>query len=154
MQTLLFVVFFSVGIATLALTILCEDLHRYYHNKAILKSTQKQLEQLKSLNEDYDILLSKLQDDPNLVRRLGPATLGIEPQQEDTIYPKAKAEQLAAAKKALTRGVEESEKPEIPGWLVHCSEPGRKTGLLVASGALIIISFACFNRCKREKTES
>lgn len=155
LRTLLFVVFFSLAAATLAMAILCKDLHQYYLNKAVFKRTQQRLEQLKSLNKDYDFLLNQLQADPNLVERLGPAILGTKPEQANTIYPKAKAEQLAAAKKALTENMSrKAESPEIPEWLDRCNEPTRRIGLFVAGGALTIISFVCFNHSRKKEEES
>lgn len=146
LRTVLFVVFFSVASASLTLAILCKDLERYYHNKAALRFSEEKLAKLKSLNKDYDILLSQVAADPNLVGRLGPATLGREPSKADTVYPKAHAEQLAAAKKALAaEQVKKVKEPEIPKWLERCNERGKRIGLFIASGILIIISFVCFN---------
>ena len=151
LRTVLFVVFFSVAAATLTLAILCKDLERYYHNKAVLRLGEEKLEKLKSLNEDYDILLNQVASDPNLVERLGPATLGREPTKADTVYPKAHAEQLAAAKKALIAEQDEKvEEPEIPKWLSRCNEPVKRIGLFITSGVLVIISFVCFNPMRKK----
>jgi len=102
LRTFLFVVFFSVGAAALSSSILCGDLLQYYHNKQLLKAAEDSLNRLESLNTDYDVLLQQLQKDPNLIKRIAPATLGIEQEGEDTIYPKVTPEQLDAARKALT----------------------------------------------------
>ena len=148
----LFVFFFSIGTTTLAVAILGNDLFRYYQNKNELKSSQATFKKLQTLNKDYDSLLKQLQEDPTIVKRIAPVTLGTEPEGKDTIYPKAKAEQLAAAKKALTEDKEpEPAKPGIPEWVRRCNEPAKRAVLFLAGTALILISFVCFGPNRRTK---
>lgn len=150
LRMLLFVVFFSVGAAALSGSILCDDLLRYYNSRQLLKSTEESLGQLKSLNADYDALLEQLQKDPSLVKRIAPATLGTEPADAGAIYPKATAEQLAAARKALTEELNQQPAESImPDWIVRCSEPHRRIILLLAGAFLILISFIWFGPAKQ-----
>jgi len=150
----LFVVFFSIGAAALSGSILCADLLQYYHNKGLLKAEEELSTRLKSLNADYDALLQQLRDDPNLIERIALVTLGKEADDANTIYPKATAEQLAAARKALTE--ETSSKPAettLPLWLTRCREPRRRTMLFFAGAGLILISFICFGPAKEKTRE-
>jgi len=141
----LFVLFFSIGAASLSSSILCDDLVQHYQNKQLLKAAQESLDRLKCLKADYDVLLAELEKDPNLVKRLAPATLGIEPEDANTVYPRATAEQLAAARRALTEDPnEQSAEPAIPQWLSRCSEPRRKTTLFLSGAVLILTSLICF----------
>ncbi|MBW8040838.1 MAG: hypothetical protein FVQ85_12655 [Planctomycetes bacterium] len=157
-RVFLFVVFFSIGAAALSGSILCADLLQYYHNKRLLKAEKELSNQLKSLNSDYDALLQQLRDDPNLIKRIALVTLGKEPDDANTIYPKATAEQLAAAQKALKE--ETSDDPAettLPRWLTRCRESRRRTMLFFAGAGLILISFICFGPAKeksRKKTKS
>ena len=66
-RAVLFVLFFGVGVASLSSSILCEDLAHYYQNKQYLKESQESLNRLRSLNTEYDVLLEKWEQDPNLV---------------------------------------------------------------------------------------
>jgi len=153
-RAFLFVVFFSIGAAALSGSILFADLLRYYNNRELLKAEKELSNQLRSLNTDYDALLQQLRDDPNLVERIAPATLGMEHNDVDTIYPKATAEQLAAARKALTE--ETSTEPAdttLPQWLTRCREPRRRTMLFFAGAGLILISFICFGPAKEKSQE-
>ncbi len=154
----LFVVFFSIGAAALSGSILCADLLRYYHNRELLEAEKDLSNQLKSLNADYDALLEQLEKDPNLIKRIAPATLGMEHNDVDTIYPKATAEQLAAARKALTEETSgESAQETLPRWLRRCREPRRRIMLFFAGAGLILVSFICFGPAKEksgEETES
>jgi hypothetical protein len=145
LRTLLFVVFFSIGTAALAGSILRDDLFRYYRNKQLLRSAEETLNKLESLNADYDALLKQLEENPSLLERIAPATLGTEPADANTVYPKATAEQLDAARKVLAKDLEQQQSgAEMPDWIARCSEPSKRIILFSAGAFLILISFICF----------
>ncbi len=153
-RALLFVVFFSIGAAALGGSILCNDLLRYYQSRQLLKAAEVSLSRLESLNADYDALLQQLERDPNLVKRLAPATLGTEPDGKDTVYPKVTPEQLSAARKALSKeAARQPAEPVMPDWIIRCSEPRRRIILFLAGAFLILISFIWFGPAKRTATE-
>jgi len=144
-RAFLFMVFFSSGAASLAGSILCDDLVQYYQNKQLLKAAQRYLERLESLNTEYDVLLDQLEKDPNLIKRIAKATLGTEPEDANAVYPKATAGQLAAARKALAEDPNHYQtESTMPEWLSRCSEPRRRIILFFAGAGLILISFICF----------
>jgi hypothetical protein len=150
-QAFLFFIFFGIGAASLSSSILCDDLIKYYQNKQLLRTSQKSLERLESLNMDYDALLKRLREDPNLiVERLAPATFGTEPEDPNTVYPRANSRQLAAARKAL---IEESNRKSaevaMPQWLRRCCEPRNRILLFVSGVVLVLISFVCFRPTER-----
>ena len=145
-QAVLFFLFFSIGAASLSSSVLCDDLIQYYHNKQLLRTEQDSLDRLESLNADYDALLKRLEEDPNLVvDRLAPATLGTESEDPNTVYPRATSQQLAAARKALMEeSNRESARVEMPQWLSRCSEPRNRILLFISGVVLVLISFVCF----------
>lgn len=150
----LFVVFFGIGTASLSGSILCDDLVRYYRNKHFLEAARESLKRLKSLNADYDVLLEKLEKDPNLVKRIAPAAIGVEPEDANAVHPVARPEQLAAARKALTQEPSpQSADSMVPQWLTRCSERRRRIGLSLAGAGLIFVSFMCFIPVKRLREE-
>jgi cell division protein FtsB len=150
-RALLFVVFFSIGATALSGSILCADLLQYYRNREQLEAEKDLSNQLKSLNADYDALLEQLKKDPNLIKRIAPATLGMDRNEADTIYPKATAEQLAAARKALTEEMgRNTTEATLPEWLIRCGEPAQRTMLFFAGAGLILISFICFGPAKEK----
>jgi hypothetical protein len=153
-RALLFVVFFGIGATALSSSILYADLLQYYHNRKLLETEKELSNKLKSLNADYDALVEQLKKDPNLIKRIAPATLGTERNEADTIYPQATAEQLAAARKALTEEMgRNTTEATLPKWLTRCGEPRRRTMLFFAGAALIIISFICFGPAKEKSRE-
>lgn len=145
-RLVIFVLFFSIGAASLSSSILCDDLIQYYQNKQFLRAAQKSLDRLKSLNADYDVLLERLEEDPNLViDRLAPATLGTEPKDPNTAYPRARSRQLAAARKALMEESNgESAEAAMPQWLRRSSETRNRILLFISGVVLVLISFVCF----------
>jgi hypothetical protein len=150
-RTLLFAIFFSVGAATLGVSILLDDLLQYYHNRQLLETAKNNLRRLELLNSDYDALLQQLQADANFVKRIAPATVGSEPAEVNTIYPKATAEQLAAAQKVLSEDFDQQHtQPAVPNWLRRCSQPRRRTVLFLAGAFLILISFVSFSAAKEK----
>lgn len=144
-RTLLFIIFFAIGATALAGAILCDDLIEHYHNKHLLKELQTSIQKLDSVNTDYDVLLTQLEQDPNLIKRIAPATLGTEPNEPNTAYPRATAQKLAAARQALTEDTQQiNNQTASPQWLSRCCR-GRRRGVLFACGAcLVLISFIFF----------
>ena len=145
MRTLLFCVFFSIGAVVLSGSVLCDVLQRYYLTSHILKQQQQHLEHIRTLISDYNDLLQEVKTDPNFAKRIAPATLGTEPEGEDTVYPEATAEQLDATRIILAdEPNDQADKSAVPEWLNRCSEPRRRVMLFFAGAVLILISFVCF----------
>jgi len=140
-----FVVFFSIGAAALGGAVLCDDLIQYCRNKALVREAEASLKRLESLNAEYDALLQELEKDPNLLQRIVPVTLGTEPNDPNTVYPKARAGELAVARKALVAEAgQEPAAPAIPVWLQRCSDPPKRIVLFIAGASLVLIALVCF----------
>jgi hypothetical protein len=140
-----FAVFFSVGALSLGVAVLCDDFVQYCQNKHLVKQAELSVQRLKALNADYDGLLEQLEENPDLLKRIAPVTLGTEPADPCAIYPKARAEELAVARKALVaRTDQEPTEATIPTWLRRCSEPTKRIALFIAGAGLILISLVCF----------
>jgi len=145
-RILVFVLFFTIGLSVLTLSLLFGDLYAYYQNRQILAEAERNIEKLKALNDDYDALLRQLQGDTQFARRLAPATLGIEPKEKDVAYPQETASQLAVARIALMKETEKQsqKEPILPRWVERCSQPNRRLALFIAGSALILIAFVYF----------
>ncbi len=146
-RVVLFIVFFSAGAIALGISVLCPEIEAYYHNESIVADAQGAVDELIALNADYDALLHRLDNDPNLVERLAPITVGVEANEPNTVYPHAEAEQLEAARQALEEQAKmDVNDPVTPVWLNRCSK--RRNGLFYSGSALILISFICFGRAR------
>lgn len=136
-------------------SILCDVLLRYYRDKNLLQVQKQRTDCMKSLITDYNALLVEVERDPNFAKRIAPATLGTEPDDADTIYPRATVEQLTAARRALTEQPNQQlAEPAVPRWLSRCSEPRRRIVLFLAGASLILISFVCFGPAKQASPET
>ncbi len=154
LRTIFFAVFFCIGAIGLSVSVLCEDLLRYYRNSAALKNAEETLERLKSLNEDYEALLLQLKQDPNLLKRVEAIILRNSTPEPNTVYPEVTPEQLQAARQALTADTEnKTDQPITPFWLQRSSRQPQRTGLFIAGAFLIVISFVCFRTDKQDKSE-
>ncbi|MEA3226952.1 MAG: hypothetical protein U9Q07_13460, partial [Planctomycetota bacterium] len=149
----MFIAFFTIGAGSLSVSILCDDLVQHYQNTELLRAAEKSLDRLISLNSDYAVVIEKLQvdpNDPNAVKHLARVTLGPEHQEPNTVYPRATAELLAAAQRAIVANSNhpDSEQSEsaMPLWLSRCSEPRRKLALFICGVVLILTSLVCFGR--------
>ena len=145
LHLLLFVIFFSIGAGALGVAVLCDDLVRYCRNKHLVTEAERSLQRLESLNAEYDALLDQLENDPDVLKRIAPATLGTQPEDPNAVYPKARAHELAAARKALIdQADQEMTEAPIPKWLRRCSEPAKRIVLFIAGAGLVLISLVCF----------
>jgi hypothetical protein len=149
----LFAIFFSIGAAALGGAVLCDDLVLYCRNRHLLAKADLSLDRLELLNAEYDVLLERLRNDPNLLKRIAPVTLGTEPEDPNAVYPKARAEELAVARRALVQQVgPENSELVLPKWLQRCSEPRHKVVLFLAGAGLVLISLVCFTpKAARDK---
>jgi hypothetical protein len=148
-----FVIFFSIGAASLSISILCDELVKYYQNKNRLAVAQQAVDKLKSHNADYDVAIEQWEKDPNYhAKRLAPAILGTKHEDPNTAYPRATPEQIAAARQTLEPDPNDlSETPKLPNWITRCSEPRRRLTLFIAGSFLVLISFTCFTPAKQSK---
>ena len=148
-RVLLFVFFFAVGLSAMTLSLLFNDIYGYYQNKEILAEAERNVEKLKTLNDDYDALLGQLRGDSHFAERLASATLGIQPKEKDVAYPRETVSQLAAARVALMKESESGaggaqKEQALPGWVERCKTANRRLALFIAGSALILIAFVYF----------
>lgn len=152
LHLLLFVVFFGVGAAGLGAAVLSDDLVQYCRNRRLVAQAEASLKRLESLNAEYDALLRQLEQDPELLRRIVPLTLGTEPNEPNVVHPRARAQELALARKAIAaRDEQEAAEPAVPAWLQRCSDPPKRIMLFIAGAGLVLISLVCFTPGAQEE---
>jgi hypothetical protein len=148
-KNILFIIFFSIGIAAIAVAILVNDFNQYYIVKIQLHNTKLTNEKLQKLIDGYGQMIKSIEADPHIVERLAPATLGVEPNAPETTFPKPSRQELLAAHRALIAAAPPlPPEPVLPDWLKRCSEPMLRKILFLAGSALVLVSFTCFNARK------
>lgn len=151
-RAIVFVIFFSIGAAVLSATVLCDVFIENFYKRSVLKKAEAELNKLETLNADYDELLGRLESDPCQLTRLAPATLGIEPNEPNTVYPLATVDKLVAAKYALSEEPNEPAQEEaVPEWLGACCGWPRRHILFFCGAALVLIAFVFFGSPKRPR---
>jgi cell division protein FtsB len=154
LRFLVFVIFFSSGAAALGGAVLCDDFIQYCRNKHLVKQAEQSIHKLEALNAEYDALLEQLENNPDLIKQIAPATLGTRIEDPNTVYPKARAQELAIARKTLTSTDKEPAEAEIPKWLQRCSDPAKRIVLFISGASLVLISMVCFTSGPDEDDET
>jgi len=135
------------------MSVLVDEFAGYYRNKSHINTANKTLEQLKNLNTDYDILLQKLENDPNYIQRIAPIVLGRQNEPNDNIvYPGMTPQQLDAARKILDERASQGYSEMIePDWLARCKDPRKRILLFLSGACLILVSFVFFGAENKPK---
>jgi hypothetical protein len=154
-RLLLFIMLFSIGAVALAAAALYPDLMRYYRYNQLLQSVRESTEKLESLNARYDALLKNIEQDPNILSRVAPAVIGAEPVDTNAVYPRATAEELAAARLALEKYDEKktAEMP-LPEYLQRLGRPQYRIAMFICGCGLVLIAFICFGPTQRAENNT
>jgi hypothetical protein len=140
-----FIILFGVGMGALAISILCDDLTVYFKNKQDLILAEHELDNLRLLLATHDSLLSQLENDPNMIKRIAPAVLGTLEEDPNVIYPGVDVDEYITAKLALREhNRAEPQIPQMPTWLTRSRDPRRRAGLFFSGAILVLIAFTCF----------
>lgn len=151
-RLLLFIIFFGVGAGAVGLSVLSKELVRHYENKLLLKQAESTLVELEKLSADYSVLIAQIRKHPEVLKRVAAVTMGIDPNEPDTVYPHATARQLAAVRQTLEeRG--QTLPVELPKWLKRISRTHYRYGLFFAGALLVINSFIFFGAKRIEDFE-
>ena len=151
LRTFFFIVFSCVGIGTVGLAFVSPEWLNVYTTKSARRDLEQTNLKIETLINDYDVLIEKLRDDPNLLKRFDPVALGIET--NDANLPKATIteHQLRKARALLNR--QDAEKPKPPGrpeWLSRCGTNKSRLILFIAGALLLLVAFVCFGKPKRD----
>ena len=105
-----------------------------------------------TLRVNLDELRRQLENNPSLLKRIAPVTLGAEPDDPNAIYPKARVRDLIIARKTLLEQAEqESTAPQAPPWLERLRDPRRRISLFIAGAGLVLISLVFFTSRAAER---
>jgi hypothetical protein len=144
---LLFVVFFTAGVAAVSLSVLAREIGTLYRDKAILHKIEESNKNLQSLDKQYAFQLDQIKKNPAILARLRVLNLGEEPQDPQTAYPPAKSDQLIQAARNILSQKEvkkKDEPPLVPAWVIRACQTRSRIALFMAGAALIIISMMFF----------
>ena len=146
----LFAVFFLAGTSAIVLSILADpELKEYYQSRAALAQIQRQNERILSLTSQYEILIGRIESEPNILDRLIPLTFGHKPQATDTAFPQVQNHTLQTETEKLLKQIESTPPAEpIPAWFARILEPKIRRGLFLSGAGLVLITCIFFGTTK------
>ena len=150
LRVLLFIVFSCLGIAAITLSMLAQEWVDLYTIKSKAHHIEQTNLKIKALNRDHQTLIAQIQSDPNILKRLEAVVLGAAPDDTNSPTPAVTAQQLQKAKAVLAE--DDSQQLDItpPAWLARCSSSRSRIILFIAGAGLILVSFTCFAKTKKE----
>lgn len=147
-------VFFAVGILSIALAVLGREWKSLYQLKAAVVQTEQNNRKIEDIIKDHQILSSQIEADANILRRIAPLTLGEQVQEPNQPAVKITADTLARAKAILRQQSQDNSLgPEVPAWLQRCTAANGRITLFAAGAGLVVVSFACFGKRKEKIRE-
>jgi hypothetical protein len=149
-RLLVFAIFFLAGSSAIVLSILAEpELKNYYQSRAALAQIRQQNEKIHSLISQYDVLIGRIESEPNILDRLIPLTFGHTPQAADTAFPQVQDDALKAETEKLVKQIETPAPTEsMPNWFTRLLKPKIQRGLFLSGAGLILITCIFFATSK------
>jgi hypothetical protein len=150
-RAILFCIFLGVGIGAIVFSIVVGEISEYYTSSDALIHLEADNEKLKKLSAEYDLQLAQASSDPEILERLQRVTLGEQPESEDTIYPKASRQDMAAAEAVILAGQQTVQHDDPFRKIVdRCMQENIRLSLFLAGMGLVLLTFLFFST-KRPK---
>jgi hypothetical protein len=151
-RALFFSLFSAIGIFSLAMATLGPEWKNLYKVKSATKQVEQSNDRIEQLLEDHEVLIGRINKDPEMLKRLAPVTLGETSKDANQPDVKITADTLYRAKEALAEASDEENpkgsEQEIPAWLQRATSDQSRMVLFVAGGGLVLVSFVCFGAKK------
>jgi hypothetical protein len=151
-RAILFCIFLGVGLGAIAFSIVVGEINDYYTSRDALVKLEADNERLKKLSAEYDLQLEQASTDPKILERLKRVTLGEQPESEDTVYPKASRQDIAAAEAVILAG-RQTDHPDDPFRRIvdRCIQEKIRQSLFVAGAGLVLLTFLFFGAKRRPR---
>ena len=142
---LLFCFFFAIGTGAITLAVLADEIRDYCQGRCLLAKALADNEDIQFLTIEYAAQIDQIRMDPNIIGRLERVTLGRQPDEEDTAFPRASEEMLSEAATAILEHLR-TDRPtrKIPTWAQRISEPNIRYSLFFAGAGLVLVTFIFF----------
>lgn len=141
----LFSVCAALGILAITVAVLGPEWKNYYKLKAATIQSEKSNEKITQLLTDHQDLINLIKSDPNVLMRLAPVELGIDPNDPNTISAKITKDSLLKAKAVLEQADDQTYAELVPNWLVRATLYSSRIILFSAGAGLILVAFVCFS---------
>lgn len=150
-----FLVFSTIGILSITLGVLGPRWNNLYKMNAAIRQTERNNQKIEQIIKDHQILTAQIKADANMLMRIAPLTLGVQPEDPNQPVAEITADTLSRAKAVLDQQPEDnSDNPDVPVWLQRCTTVNKRIILFAAGAGLIVVSFACFGKKKANKIKN
>lgn len=151
-----FSLFSAIGILSVTLAVLGPEWKNLYKIKAATKQSEQNNSTIEQIMRDQEVLIGRINKDPNMLKRLVPANLGEKPEEPNLPAVEITADTLAQAKAVLDQS-NDNENPkvsddQIPAWLLRVTLKTSRVVLFAAGTGLVLVSFVCFAAGKETVT--
>jgi hypothetical protein len=144
-----FLVFCATGIFSITLGVLGPEWKNLYEMNAAIKQTEENNQKIEQIIKDHQILTGQIKTDANILMRIAPLTLGVQPAESNQPAAKITTDTLNRAKAILDQQPQDdSDNPEVPAWLQRCTTVNGRITLFAAGAGLVAVSFVCFGKKK------
>ena len=151
LRTIAFMILFGLGVGSLSLASLVDDIDTYYQQRCLMVQAEKDIAALRELNANYDGLLKQLDSDVDARKRLAPVVLGQRPGEPNAVFPQAALSVLMQAKQAIAVKRAPTPFPEIPAWLTRIQKPQRRRALFIAGAGLVLVAIRWFGLASKRQ---
>jgi hypothetical protein len=144
---LLFVIFFTAGIAAVSVAALVPEIGTLYVYNVTLKKIETSNKNLQKLDEQYAYQIDQIKKNPAVLARLRVLNLGEEPRDPQTAYPPASDDKLIQEARIILseKAIPKREEAVIPNWLIRARQTRGRIALFLTGTALIIVSMTFFS---------
>ncbi len=144
-KNILFVVFFGAGICSVFFSILCDEILNYYQIKISREQTAATIEEIVEMDRQTSELVKDIEENPEIVERLGPLKFGTEPNHPNAIEIHLRESELREVQEIIEqKRLTNQSQTEIPLLVKRCVDPTIRQILFFAGSGLILVSFSCF----------
>ena len=154
LRILLFIIFSCLGIAAIGLSMLATEWLDLYTINSKLHKVEQTNRKIEVLNRDHQSLIDRINNDPNMLKRLDTIVLGTASAEANIPVPNITEQQLQKAKAVLAE-IDSEKQPETgpPRWLQRCGQSRYRLILFIAGAGLILVSFTCFGKVKTKSPD-
>jgi len=151
-RVVFFSLFSAIGIFAVALAVLGPEWKNLYKINVATKRAEQDNSKIEQIIQDHEVLIGKIDKDPNMLKRLAPATAGEKTEEANLPEVQITAQTLAQAKAAIEQ-MDSNENTKIsgeetPAWLERATSKVSRIILFAAGAGLVLVSFVCFNAKK------
>jgi hypothetical protein len=143
-----FSLFSAIGILSVTLAVLGPEWKNLYKIKAATKQSEQNNRKIEQIMRDQEELISRINKDPNMLKRLVPANLGQKPEEPNMPAVEITTDTLTQAR-AVLEWSNDDENPRvsqerIPARLQRATLKMSRVILFAAGTGLVLVSFVCF----------